>query len=96
MSLGCNPGVCIVTNLTLRQSFSTLAQMNFGQISLIWELMRLVLFGNQGNIAYKGGHSKEQKWYGPNRSRRYKEAEDIKVARIHRRTIQKRSSSGPR
>ena len=33
-------------------------------------------------------HSKGQKWYGPNRSRRYKE----EVARIYRRTIQKRSS----
>ena len=29
-----------------------------------------------------------QKWYGPNRSRRYSE----EVARIHRRTVQKRSS----
>ena len=25
----------------------------------------------QGNISCKGGHNKEQKWYGPNRSRRY-------------------------
>ena len=32
--------------------------------------------------------SKGQKWYGPNRSRRYLE----EVARIHRRTVQKRSS----
>ena len=31
---------------------------------------------------------KGQKWYGPNRSRRYQE----EVARIHRRTVQKRSS----
>ena len=30
-------------------------------------------------------HNKGQKWYGPNRSRRYFE----EVARIHRRTIQK-------
>ena len=29
-----------------------------------------------------------QKWYGPNRSRRYLE----EVTRIHRRTVQKRSS----
>ena len=29
---------------------------------------------------------KRQKWYGPNRSRRYKE----EVARIHRRTIEKK------
>ena len=25
----------------------------------------------QGNISCKDGHNKEQKWYGPNRSRRY-------------------------
>ena len=25
----------------------------------------------QGNISCKDGHSKGQKWYGPNRSRRY-------------------------
>ena len=31
--------------------------------------------------------TKGQKWYGPNRSRRYKE----EVARIHRRTVQKAS-----
>ena len=30
---------------------------------------------------------KGQKWYGPNKSRRYKE----EVARIHRRTMQKKS-----
>ena len=30
-------------------------------------------------------YNKEQKWYGPNRSRKYKE----EVARIHRRTTQK-------
>ena len=42
----------------------------------------------QGNISCKDGHNKGQKWYGPNRSRRYKE----EVARIHRRTVQKRSS----
>ena len=34
------------------------------------------------------GLNKVQKWYGPNRSRRYWE----EVARIHRRTVQKRSS----
>ena len=34
------------------------------------------------------GHNKGQKWYEPNRSRRYLE----QVARIHKRTIQKRSS----
>ena len=34
------------------------------------------------------GLNKGQKWYGPNRSRKYKE----EVARIHRRTVQKRSS----
>ena len=42
----------------------------------------------QGNISCKDGLSKGQKWYGPNRSRRYLE----EVARIYRRTIQKRSS----
>ena len=36
----------------------------------------------------KDGHNKGQKWYGPNRNRRYEE----EVARIHRRAIQKRSS----
>ena len=25
----------------------------------------------QGNLSCKDGHSKRQKWYGPNRSRRY-------------------------
>ena len=25
----------------------------------------------KGNISCKDGHTKEQKWYGPNRSRRY-------------------------
>ena len=42
----------------------------------------------QGNISCKDGLNKGQKWYGPNRSRRYSE----EVARIHRRTLQKRSS----
>ena len=37
---------------------------------------------------HKDGLNKVQKWYGPRRSRRYKE----EVARIHRRTIQNRSS----
>ena len=27
--------------------------------------------GYQGNISCKDGHNKGQKWYGPNRSRRY-------------------------
>ena len=26
---------------------------------------------NQGNISYKDGHNNGQKWYAPNRSRRY-------------------------
>ena len=42
----------------------------------------------QGNISCKDGLNKGQKWYGPNRSKRYEE----EVARIHRRTVQKRSS----
>ena len=42
----------------------------------------------EGNISCKDGLDKGQKLYGPNRSRRYQE----EVARIHRRTIQKRSS----
>ena len=36
----------------------------------------------------KDGLDKGQKWYGPNRSRRYQK----EVARIHRRTVQKGSS----
>ena len=35
---------------------------------------------DQGNISCKDRHNKGQKWYGPNRSRRYYE----EVARIHR------------
>ena len=42
----------------------------------------------QRNISCKDGLDKGQKWYGPNRSRRYKE----EMARIHRRTVQKRAS----
>ena len=42
---------------------------------------------NQGNISCKDGLNKGQKWYGPNRRRRYLE----EMARIHRRTVQKRS-----
>ena len=38
----------------------------------------------QRNISCKDGLDKGQKWYGPNRSRRYQE----EVARIHRRTVQ--------
>ena len=68
MSLGGNPRTCTVTNLTLRQSFSTLAQMNFGQISLIWELMRY-----QGNITCKDGHKKKDR-----NGMDLTEAEDIK------------------
>ena len=29
------------------------------------------LYRHQGNISCKDGHNKEQKWYRPNRSRRY-------------------------
>ena len=39
----------------------------------------------QENISCKDGHNKEQRWYGPNRSRRYQE----EVARTYRRTMQK-------
>ena len=39
----------------------------------------------QGNISCKDGFEKGQKWYGPNRSRRYQE----EVARIYRRTVKK-------
>ena len=42
----------------------------------------------KGTFHAKMGSDKGQEWYGPNRSRRYKE----EVARINRRTIQKRSS----
>ena len=41
----------------------------------------------QGNISCKDGLDKGQRWYGPNRSRRYSE----EVARIHR-SVQKGSS----
>ena len=37
------------------------------------------------NISCKDGFDKGQKWYRPNRSRRYQE----EVTRIHRRTVQK-------
>ena len=43
---------------------------------------------DQGNISCKEGHKKEQKWGGPNKNSRYEE----EVARIHRRTIQKRTN----
>ena len=36
----------------------------------------------------KMGHNKGQKWYGPNRSRLYLK----QVARIHKKTVPKRSS----
>ena len=42
----------------------------------------------KGTFHAKMGTKKGQKWYGPNRGKRYEE----EVARIHRRTIQKRSS----
>ena len=42
----------------------------------------------KGTFHAKMGSDKGQEWYGPNRSRRYKE----EVARINRRTVQKRSS----
>ena len=45
---------------------------------------------NNGTFHAKMGNNKGQKWCGLNRSRRYY----VEVARIHRRTIQKRSS-GP-
>ena len=41
----------------------------------------------QQNILHKNGHNKGQKWYRPDRSRRYSE----EVARIQRGTVQKRS-----
>jgi len=54
-----------------------------------WERLEISLreSRHQGNISCKDGLNKGQKWYGPNRSRRYQE----EVARIHR-TIQKISS----
>ena len=50
-----------------------------------WERLEISLrkLETPGNISCKDGLDKGQKWYGPNRS---------KVARIHRRTKQKRSS----
>ena len=47
----------------------------------------LSLCGISGNLSFRDGHNKGQKWFGPNRSRRYYE----EVARIHRRTVQIRS-----
>ena len=44
----------------------------------------------KGTFHCKDGLNKGQKWYGPNRSRRYQE-----VARIHRRTIQKKDLPDP-
>ena len=44
--------------------------------------------GYQGNISCEDGLNKVQKWYGANRNRKYLE----EVARIHRRTVLKRSS----
>ena len=40
----------------------------------------------KGTFHAKIGLDKGQKWYGPNRSRRYQD----EVARIHRRTVQKK------
>ena len=42
----------------------------------------------KGNISCKDEHNKAQKWYGPNRSRRYQED----MATIHGITMQNRSS----
>ena len=65
--------------------------MEYSHLSLRLEtsLRKLdIFFLIQGNISCKDGLNKGQKWYGLNRSRRYKE----EVGRIHRRTLQKRSS----
>ena len=35
------------------------------------DLFKKIRDTKQGNISYKGGHNKGQKWYVPNRSRRY-------------------------
>ena len=35
------------------------------------DLFKRIRDSKQGNISYKGGHNKGQKWYVPNRSRRY-------------------------
>ena len=45
----------------------------------------------QGNTLCKDGNNKGQKWYGPNRSRRYEE----EVARTHRRSIKKKDLQNP-
>ena len=42
----------------------------------------------KGIFHAKMGSTEGQKWYGPNRSRRYEK----EVTRIHRRTVQKRFS----
>ena len=46
----------------------------------------------QVNISCKDGLDKGQKWYGPNRRRRYLE----EVVRIPKRTVEKKKSSGTR
>ena len=44
----------------------------------------------QGNISCKDRLDKGQKWYGPNRSRRWQQQKQ-KMATIHRRTVQERA-----
>ena len=43
------------------------------------------MYQELGHKLWTDGHNKGQKWYGPNRRRRYKE----EVARIYRRTLEK-------
>ena len=45
----------------------------------------------KGTFSCKDGLNRGQKWYGPNRSRRYEE----EAAQIHRRTIQKKDHHDP-
>ena len=47
------------------------AKQNSSQPSTEWERLEISSRKYQGNISCKDGHNKGQKWYGPNRSRRY-------------------------
>ena len=46
----------------------------------------IFLLTNHDTMVLSNSYILKQKWYGPNRSRRYEE----EVARIHRRTVQKK------
>ena len=41
----------------------------------------------QGNTSFKDGHDKRQKWYGPNRSRKYQEEVTEYTKQIYRKYL---------